>query len=192
LSLAAIFIASGCSVARVLVTRLAPWLAVFCLCVTVVAFNARRWFDVSPEQLVWRSIASRSLPIQDRPGGMVNLVADGDVLKVSGEPAYVAYDLISTGNETANIDYLAFEFECIEQRSSPAVRFLWWSDRQAAPVASQGLNMMARGGINVVATRDLPGWHDASRVKGILMQLSNPTACASVWMGPLLAARSVG
>lgn len=109
--------------------------------------------------------------------GRHDLVAEGDVFRITGTDPYFWLDLTQQKNFAGqSAGLLKFDLAC-EGSPNPQLRIFWWGDDMQGADLSQSLIFTAANGTLIVPLDAYPGWLGMKQVKGLRVDLETAGAC---------------
>lgn len=108
-----------------------------------------------------------------------HLVAQNGAYKVDGVDPYLSFDLSGLNLSGRDAGLLKFEFRCFGRTAEPRIQAFWWGNGQRAPFDASSVRFNAENGTLIVPLEASPRWLALQHVKGIRIDLDNPSACSS-------------
>ena len=100
--------------------------------------------------------------------------------KVGGVDPYLSFDLSSLDLSGHSAGLLKFDFTCTGQIAPPTLQVFWWGDGREGPFEASSIRFTAENGTLIAPLDASPWWLTLQKIKGIRLDLDNPTACQAV------------
>jgi hypothetical protein len=104
------------------------------------------------------------------------LLKDGSY-KVEGNDPQLIFDVSKLGVNGRNAGLLKFDFKCLDETAEPRMQVFWWGDHRSGPHEALSVRFTANNGTLIVPLDASPWWTGLRHVKGMRIDLDNPSAC---------------
>jgi hypothetical protein len=128
------------------------------------------------------SLKRKMAPIKSLDGispSLHHLIPENGSYKVNGDDPFLSFELSHLHLSGRDAGLLRFDFSCIGQTSEPKIQVFWWGDDQQNPVEASSIKFTASIGTLIVPVDASPRWLMLNQVKGIRIDLDNPSACSN-------------
>lgn len=164
---------SGVSRSRVIVASALALLS--CL----IIFNHGKITDINVDSALYSSLDGQRTVVAD-PVVTNDLLKNKDSYEITGADPFFVYDISPLNLEYQDARWLRFEFSCVGAQVTPELQFFWWSDRQGGPQETQSITRGLKEGVNLISLENYFKPMKSSRIRGIRLDLSNPSACKAI------------
>jgi hypothetical protein len=122
----------------------------------------------------------RIVALSSRTPQLIDLNVEGNAYKVVGPDPQVNFDLSDLKLSGRDAGLLRFELSCTGRNQDPKMQVFWWGDSASGPSESSSTRFTAENGVLIVPLDAAPLWLTLDQVKGLRLDLENPTACSSI------------
>lgn len=121
------------------------------------------------EPIVELSIASTS-----------QLTYENGIYKVLGSDPSLSFDMSGFTVSGRSAGLLKLDFACVNRNAEPRIQIFWWGDNHEGPFEAASVRFTADDGALIVPMDASPRWVMMERIKGIRIDLDNPSACGAI------------
>lgn len=107
------------------------------------------------------------------------LIPENGSYKINGGDPFLSVDISNLVLSGRDAGLLRFDFSCLGQSAEPRIQLFWWGDDHVEPFETSSIKFTADNGTLIIPLDASPLWLTMKHVKGVRIDLDNPTACSS-------------